>query len=106
MGAIRAYFLTILDMPAIDNSTVYINNVAVDKDFRRKGIATFMLSYAEYIAGSRGKDRLKLWVANDNKTAYIFYRKMGFYQLMFRSSKVAAHYMGYRDWVFMSKDLN
>lgn len=105
IGAVRAYFLTLLDMPAINKSTIYINNVAVDKDFRRKGIATAMLSYAEYIARSRGKDRLKLWVASDNKTAYMFYKKIGFYQLMFRSSKVAEHYMGYRDWVFMSKDL-
>jgi ribosomal protein S18 acetylase RimI-like enzyme len=92
-------------MPAIDNATIYINNVAVDKDFRLKGVATAMISYAEYIARSRGKDKLKLWVANDNKAAYSFYRKMGFYQLMFRSSKLAHRYMGYKDWVFMCKDI-
>ena len=91
LGAMKTYFLTLLDMPAIDNSTIYINNVAVDRDFRRRGVATAMLFYAEYIARSRGKDRLKLWVANDNKVAYMFYRKMGFYQLMFRASKVAEH---------------
>jgi len=105
-GAMRAYFFTFLDMPAVDRSTIYINNVAVDKDFRKKGVATAMISYAEYIARSRGKDKLKLWVANDNKAAFSFYRKMGFYQLMFRSSKMAQHYMGYRDWVFMCRDLN
>ena len=55
--ALRAYFLTFLDMPAIEESTVYINNVAVDKDFRRKGVATAMLSYVEYIARSRGKEQ-------------------------------------------------
>ena len=104
-GAIRAYFLTFLDMPAIEKSTVYINNVAVDKDLRRRGIATAMLSYAEYIARSRGKNMLKLWVANDNRAAFIFYRKMGFHQLMYRSSKLAERYMGYRDWVFMCKDI-
>jgi ribosomal protein S18 acetylase RimI-like enzyme len=105
LGAMRTYFLTFLDMPAIDKSTIYINNVAVSSDFRRRGVATAMLSYAEYIARSRGKDRLKLWVANDNKVAYMFYRKMGFYQLMFRSSKMAERYMGYREWVFMCKDI-
>ncbi len=104
-GAVRAYFFTFLDMPAIDRSTVYINNVAAEKDLRRKGVATAMLSYAEYIARSRGKNRLRLWVANDNKPAFSFYRKMGFYQLMFRSSVLAQRYMGYRDWVFMEKAL-
>ena len=54
---------------------------------------------------SKGKDKLKLWVANDNKAAFSFYHKIGFYQLMFRSSKMAQHYMGYRDWVFMVKDI-
>lgn len=105
IGAVKAYFLTFLDMPSIDSSTIYINNVAVRKDFRRRGVATAMLSYAEYIARSRGKNRLKLWVANDNKTAYMFYRKMGFYQLLFRSSRIAEQYMGYREWVFMCKDV-
>ena len=104
-GAMRAYFLTFLDMPAIDRSTIYINNVAVKRDFRRKGVAAAMLSYAEYIARSRGKDKLSLWVANDNKKAFSFYRKFGFNQLMIRSSKMAEHYMGYKDWVFMCKDL-
>ena len=103
--AIKTYSLTLLDMPAIDKSTIYINNVAVSSDFRRMGVATTMLSYAEYIARSRGKDRLKLWVANDNKVAYMFYRKIGFYQLMFRSSRAAERYMGYREWVFMCKDI-
>ena len=103
--AMRAYFLTFLDMPAIDISTIYINNVAVSKDFRRRGVATAMLSYAEYIARSREKDKLKLWVASDNKAAFNFYRKMGFYQIMSRSSKMAQNYMGYRDWLFMCKDL-
>jgi len=105
LGALRAYFFTFLDMPAIDSSTIYINNVAVSREFRRKGVASAMLSYAEYIARSRGKDRLKLWVANDNKAAFKFYRKMGFYQLMFRSSRLAQRYMGYREWVFMCKDV-
>jgi ribosomal protein S18 acetylase RimI-like enzyme len=105
-GAVRAYFLTLMDMPTIDKSTIYIDSLAVDKDFRNKGIATSMLSYAEYIAGSRGKDRLSLWVAYDNKAAYDFYNKTGFSPMMFRSSRIAHHYMGYRDWVYMRKDLN
>lgn len=103
--AIRAYFLTLLEMPGMDASTLYITNVAVDKDSRRQGIGTTMLSYAEYIAFSRGKNKLTLWVANDNKKAYMFYKKMGFYQLMLRSSWLAERYYGYRDWVYMCKDL-
>jgi len=105
LGATRTYFLTFLEMPGMDASTLYIDNVAVDKSSRRRGIGTSMLSYAEYIALSRGKNKLILWVANDNKTAYMFYKKMGFYKLVFRSSWLARRYFGYRDWVFMCKDL-
>lgn len=64
-----------------------------------------MLSYAECIAISREKNKLTLWVTNENKTAYMLYRKMGFYQLVFRSSWLAERYFGYRDWVFTCKDL-
>jgi len=103
--ALKAYFFTFLDMPGIDSSTIYINNVAVHKDYRRMGVGTAMLSYAEFIARSRGKDNLRLWVASDNKAACDFYKKMGFYQLMLRSSKIAQRYMGHRDWVFMGKDV-
>ncbi len=104
-GAIRTYFLTLLDMPGIDGSTLYIDNVAVENGSRRQGVATAMLSYAEHIALSRKKNKLTLWVVNDNKTAYALYKKMGFYQLAFRSSRIAERYYGYRDWVFMCKDL-
>jgi len=105
IGAIRSFFLTFLDLPDIDANTLYISALAVGKDARRRGIGAAMLSYAEYIASSRGKSKLTLWVANENKTAYMLYRKMGFYQLIFRSSWIAEKYFGYRDWVFMCKDL-
>ncbi len=104
-GAIRAYFLTLLDMPGIGGSTLYIDNVAVEKGSRRQGVATAMLSYVEHIALSRKKKKLTLWVVNENKTAYMLYKKMGFYQIAFRSSRIAERYYGYRDWVFMRKDL-
>lgn len=104
-GAIRTYFLTLLDMPGIDGSTLYIDNVAVEKGSRHRGVATAMLSYTEHIALSRKKNKLTLWVVNENKTAYKLYKKMGFTQLMFRSSRIAERYYGYRDWVFMGKEL-
>ncbi len=104
-GAIRTYFLTLLEMPGIDVSTLYISVLAVGKGSRRQGIGAAMLSYAEYIALSRGKNKLTLWVVNENKAAYMLYKKMGFYQLAFRSSWLAERYFGYRDWVFMCKDL-
>lgn len=105
LGAIRAYFLNFLDIPHLDANTIYIDNIAVSKKNRRMGIASHMISFVEDFAVNRNKTKLRLWVAQKNSGAYRLYRKSGFSQLMFKSSKIAERYFGYRNWIFMGKTL-
>ena len=105
IGAVRAYFLTFLDMPHLDENTIYLDNIAVDINKRHRGVATHMISFVEDLALKRKKNKLRLWVAQKNSDAYHLYRKSGFKQLMFKSSKVAEKYFGFRDWVYMGKML-
>ena len=102
---IKAYFLTFFDMPNLDNKTIYIDNVAVGENYRRKGIAGKMLGFAEDYAKENGKSVLKLWVASENKNAFALYKKVGYREILKRSSRSSEKYFGYRDWVFMGKEI-
>ena len=103
--AVKAFILTFLEAPKIDSKTIYIDNVAVDPNNRRQGIAKKMLFFAEDFAKKNGKNALKLWVAAGNKNAYSLYKKLGFNQLVVRSSWIAERYTGYRDWIYMKKEI-
>lgn len=105
IGAVRSYFLTFLDMPHLDENTIYLDNIAVDINNRHRGVATHMISFVEDLALNRKKNKLRLWVAQKNSAAYHLYRKSGFTQLMFRSSRITERYFGFRDWVYMGKTL-
>jgi len=103
--AFKAFILTFIETPKLDSKTIYIDNVTVDINSRRKGIAKKMLSFAEDFAKRNGKSALKLWVAGKNKNAYSLYKKLGFNQLVARSSRIAERYTGYRDWIYMKKEI-
>jgi len=103
--AVKAFILTAIEIPKLDNRTIYIDNVAVDPNNRRQGIAKKMLSFAEDFSKRNGKNALKLWVAAGNKNAYRLYKKFGFTELARRSSGIAERYMGYRDWIYMKKEI-
>jgi ribosomal protein S18 acetylase RimI-like enzyme len=105
IGAVRAYFLTFLDMPHLDENTIYLDNIAVDINKRHRGVATHMISFVEDLALNRKKNKLRLWVAHKNSDAYHLYRNSGFEHLEFRSSRIAEKYFGFRDWVYMGKTL-
>ena len=104
--AIRAFVLTSTEIPRLDNKTIYIDNVAVDARSRRQGVAKKMLSFVEDYARENRKSVLKLWVAHLNKNAYDLYRKFGFVEEVKRSSWIAGKYTGYRDWIFMKKEIS
>jgi ribosomal protein S18 acetylase RimI-like enzyme len=103
--AAKAIFLNLLEVPKLDNSTIYIDNVAVDIDNRRKGVAKKMLSFVEDYAIRYGKDFLTLWVAAANGNAYDLYTKSGFFSVVLRSSGIAEKFSGYRDWIYMKKEI-
>ena len=102
---IKAYFLTFFDVPNLDNKTIYIDNVAVEENNRRKGIASKMLYFAEDYAKENGKSILKLWVASENKNAVALYRKVGYSAILKKFSRSSEKYFGYRDWLFMGKEV-
>lgn len=103
--SVKAFIFTFLEAPKLDSKTIYIDNVAVDINSRRKGIAKKMLSFVEDFAKRDRKSVLKLWVAARNKNAYSLYKKLGFSQLIVRSSRIAERYTGYRDWIYMKKEI-
>jgi len=103
--AVKAFILTFLEAPKIDSKTIYIDNVAVDINSRRKGIAKKMLSFVEDFAKRYRKSVLTLWVTSKNKNAFSLYRKLGFTGLVKRSSWIAERYTGYRDWIYMKKEI-
>jgi len=104
--AIRAFVLTSKEIPRLDNKTIYIDNVAVDARSRRRGVAKKMLSFVEDFARENRKSVLKLWVARLNNNAYDLYKKIGFIEQIKRSSWIAGKYTGYRDWIFMKKEIS
>ncbi|MEA2016193.1 MAG: GNAT family N-acetyltransferase [Actinomycetota bacterium] len=103
--ALKSFTLTRFEIPRLSPKTLYIDNLAVDKNYRNKGIAGKMLLFAEDIARRDDKSALTLWVAADNKNAYNRYKKSGFTDIFIRSFKMLEKYLGYRDWIYMKKEI-
>ncbi len=103
--AVKAFLFNLFEIPRLNNNTIYIDNVAVDIDNRRKGVAKKMLSFVEDYAKKTRKYTLTLWVAAGNKNAYDLYSKSGFVKVILRSSGIAEKFSGYRDWVYMKKEI-
>jgi ribosomal protein S18 acetylase RimI-like enzyme len=103
--AVKAFLFNLFETPKLDSSTIYIDNVAVDIDNRRKGVAKKMLSFVEDYAIKSRKGVLTLWVAAVNNNAHTLYSKSGFYDVVLRSSGMAEKFSGYRDWIYMKKEI-
>lgn len=102
---IKAIFFNLIEVPKLKKDTIYIDTVAVDADNRGQGIAIKMLSFIEGYAKKYRKKILTLWVAASNKNAYKLYRKFGFCDVIMRSSGLAEKLSGYRDWIYMKKEI-
>jgi len=105
LRAFKTFTMTRFEIPRLDSKTIYIDNLAVDKNHRRKGVAGKMLSFAEDTARKNGKSALTLWVAAKNKSAYERYKKSGFSDIFTKSFKMLENYLGYRDWIYMGKEI-
>jgi ribosomal protein S18 acetylase RimI-like enzyme len=103
--AVKAFLFNLFEIPKLNDNTIYIDNVAVDTYNRRKGVAKKMLSFVEDYAKKTKKGILILWVAAANKNAYELYSKSGFLKVILRSSGIAEKLSGYRDWVYMKKEI-
>jgi len=65
-----------------------------------------MLSFAEDFARKNSMDALTLWVAAKNEIAHNLYKKFGFNYVVKQSSRIAESRLGYRDWIYMKKEIS
>ena len=91
------------DYPAEKSRSPYIANLAVLPDWRRKGVATKLLSGAEGVAASWGSDRIFLHVLETNKAAQRLYLNAG-YRIQGRSA-TAWNYFGTPREILLYKSL-
>lgn len=103
---LRAFIISLFENPRLNSGTVYIDTVAVEPGHRRKGVAEKMLTFIENLARKNGKNALTLWVAARNNNALSLYRKFGFTVSSKKSSWIAERYTGYRDWLYMKKEIS
>ena len=57
---------------------VYISNLAVSRDFRRRGVAQSLLTNCEHLAKSWGYTELHLHVMGNNERGRGLYKKLGY----------------------------
>ncbi len=60
-----------------DRKTLYIDDLCVDKDFRKRGIGRQLYNYAKMVARTNGCYDITLNVWNLNPGAIAFYEKLG-----------------------------
>ncbi len=60
------------------SNALYISSLAVSPEYRRHGIATYMLNYADQVAKRLDKKWLELSVFKGNNAAIQLYKKDGF----------------------------
>jgi ribosomal protein S18 acetylase RimI-like enzyme len=83
---------------------VYISNLAVSRDFRRRGVAQSLLTNCEQLAKSWGYTELHLHVMGNNERGRALYKKLG-YELV--SSELVWSIMPWRrpERLFLCKQL-
>ena len=77
-----AGFIKINDVPAQtdinDPDSLELERIYVKSEFKRHGLGTVLIQYAEDIAAARGKQYVWLGVWEQNPKAIAFYEKMGY----------------------------
>lgn len=78
VGYIFCIYEEIKDHPSMtDRKTLYIDDLCVDQEFRKKGIGSQLYNYAKMIARTKGCYDVTLNVWNLNPGAIVFYEKLG-----------------------------
>jgi len=81
-GVIQEYFAPLLSK--IENTSIYINNLCVDIEARRQGVAGKLVDYLKQTFPDR---KIILDCLEENTTAVNFYLKFGF--------KITEHFLGF-----------
>ncbi len=102
--ALKAYYFEISPYK-MNDKTLYIDTVAVDERFRRKGIAKKMLELTNNIGKRMNKEFLTLWVAKENLPAFHLYKTMGYKEIKGKSSKILEKRFLNKEWVYLKKEI-
>lgn len=103
--ALRSIFALSLLSHQIGRDEGFITDVAVSTPFRRHGIASRLLVYAESMAKRSAKRYLGLYVSSKNTAARMLYEHFGFSVTRVRCSWLTWVIFGQRKWLYMRKEL-
>lgn len=82
------------------DQTLYICNIAVPKNWRRKGVASFCLDSIEAMARSLKYTQIALDVQEENLAAQLLYKKAGY-----KAVEICRRHYGSQDGYHMVKEL-
>lgn len=83
----------------------YISDLGVASNWQDQGVGQDLIAEADQWARDHDRDRLTLWVADNNRRAVHVYEKSGFAITQSRSSWLTRLAFGIRHWHFMEKPL-
>ncbi|NGP53515.1 GNAT family N-acetyltransferase [Thioalkalivibrio sp. XN8] len=95
----------LLELEARAPGSWYVNAVAALPQFRGRGVGTFLMNIAEFLARAAGAPATSLVVAEDNAGAMRLYQRLG-YEVLDRRPVArfpGCHHTG--DWLLMCKNL-
>ena len=67
-----------MSLSPMDNKTIYLSYLVVNKEYRNQGIGTKMIRYARQISKKDGYSYIALNVDSDNTGAERLYKRFGF----------------------------
>ncbi|UCG81197.1 MAG: ribosomal protein S18-alanine N-acetyltransferase [Desulfobacterales bacterium] len=86
----------------LHEAAMHITNLAVDRPYRRRGVASFLLGYCLRLAKRHSLKKVLLEVGASNHAAIALYRKMGF----FEAGRHRGHYLETgEDALVMTKEM-
>lgn len=104
-GGLRAMvYLSLLEQP-FGRDEVYVSDVAVAGEFRRRGVGRAIMLEAETVARSWRKGALVLDVSAQNEAALRLYEGLGYSRERVRRSRLTRWLLGVGEWVRMRKGM-
>jgi ribosomal protein S18 acetylase RimI-like enzyme len=104
-GGLRAiFFMSLLDQ-SFKWDEVYLSDVAVSAQFRRRGIGQAMIEYADKVTRRWNKRALVLHVSAENEGAIRLYRRLGYSEDRRQHSLLTKWLLGIGKWVRMRKEV-
>lgn len=99
----RAFILR--DEEEVSKNEFFIAHLAVDSQFRRRGVGRALLAHAQKLAAERGLRKLALMVEDENHGAQKLYRQVGFVVVKTYSHPHQMQFTGSPGYVKMIKDI-